>query len=428
MPITSSHNKVAYRQKSKHLFFRWSRWLLVLLILIAVFADFIANEKPIYCQLDDQHYFPVLRSYAVDAGWADWQPSLINAEWKKLPYQSSIFPPIPYSPTTQDESNWYVSPLAQQEVPSLRFRHFLGTHQVGRDVASGLIHGTRKALWIGLLAMGIATLIGVFLGIIAGYFGDNQLEISSFQLVINILIFPFAVFYAFIQYADNPFDLSFERQFLQNFSIFFGIYILINSVFLFFKNKSTNEPSLNSKKSAHRGIDRLLNKSIKLPCDLIIMRLVEVMNAIPPLLLLLALVAVLEQSSLWHIAVLIGFMGWTGMTRFTRSEILKIKQLPYVEAARALGYTEWRVVFRHVLPNALSPLLIVLAFGMAGTILLEASLSFLGFGSGVEEVTWGKLLAQAREKPDHWWLAFFPGVAIFLTVMIFNILGDSRKS
>ena len=154
------------------------------------------------------------------------------------------------------------------------------------------------------------------------------------------------------------------------------------------------------------------------------MRLVEVMNSIPPLLLLLALVAVLEKSSLWHIAVLIGLMGWTSLTRFTRGEILKIREMPYIEAGQALGFSRVRIMFRHILPNALSPLLIVLAFGMAGTILLEASLSFLGYGGGVEEVTWGTLLAQAREKPNSWWLAVFPGFAIFLTVMVFNFLGD----
>ena len=158
------------------------------------------------------------------------------------------------------------------------------------------------------------------------------------------------------------------------------------------------------------------------------MRAVEVMNSIPPLLLLLALVAVLEKSTLWHIAVLIGLMGWTSLTRFTRGEVLKIRELPYVEAAKALGFSPMRIALRHVLPNALSPLLIVLAFGMAGTILLEASLSFLGLGGGIEEVTWGKLLAQAREKPNNWWLALFPGLAIFLTVMIFNFLGEKERN
>lgn len=388
--------------------FGWSKRALMILVFVAVFADFLANEKPIYCEVDGQSYFPIFQEYGVQLEIREWKPPFVNADWQKLNYEHSIFPLIPYLPTTQDAGNWHISPFAKQQVSSQRFRHWLGTHRVGQDVAAGLIHGTRKALLIGILAMSIATIIGVFLGVLAGYFGDEKCRVSYFQLIINLLVFPFVLFYSFIKNIDNPNDLSFETLILQNFSLFFGIFISIN-VIIFYLQKQFQ-----------------LKKMLRLPLDLIIMRAVEVMNSIPPLLLLLALVAVLEKSTLWHIAVLIGLMGWTSLTRFTRGEILKIKQLPYIEAAKALGFSQMRIVLRHILPNALSPLLIVLAFGMAGTILLEASLSFLGLGGGIEEVTWGKLLAQAREKPSNWWLAIFPGLAIFLTVMIFNFLGEKR--
>lgn len=383
--------------------------LLGLFVFIAIFADFLANEKPIYCELEDQSYFPIFHEYGVQLGVAEWTAPFINPNWQKLPYETSIFPPIPYSPISQDEDNWYVSPFANQQVSSWQYWHWLGTYRVGQDVAAGLIHGTRKALLIGLLAMSIAAIIGVFFGMLAGYFGDDKFKVSPFQLLANLLMLPIALFYGFIRNFDNPNDLSFEILFLQNSSIFIGIFLLTN-LSIFFIQKTLKVKS-----------------KLTLPLDLIIMRLVEIMNSIPPLLLLLALIAVLEKSTLWHIAVLIGLMGWTGLTRFTRGEILKIRQLPYVEAAEAMGFSKIRVMFKHILPNALSPLLIVLAFGMAGTILLEASLSFLGLGGGVEEVTWGKLLAQARENPSHWWLALFPGFAIFLTVMVFNFLGSRRE-
>lgn len=388
--------------------YQWARKLLGVLIFIAVFADFIANEKPIYCELEGQSYFPVFHEYGVQLGLQEWEAPFVNADWQKLPYETSIFAPIPYSPMTQDADNWYVSPLAEQTISSPRFRHWLGTHQVGQDVAAGLIHGTRKALWVGLLAMSIAAIIGVLFGVLAGYFGDEKLRVSSVQIIANFIVFPFALFYGFIQNMDNPDDLSFETICLQNIGKFVLILLVLNGI-IYFLQKRFN-----------------LKKTVKLPVDLLIMRLVEVMNSIPPLLLLLALVAVLEQSNLWHIALLIGLIGWTSLTRFTRGEILKIRELPYVEAAEALGFSQVRIMLRHILPNALSPLLIVLAFGMAGTILLEASLSFLGLGGGIEEVTWGKLLAQARQKPQHWWLTLFPGLAIFLTVMIFNFLGEKR--
>lgn len=409
MNDANQHINLNAFQKKHSRAFRWSRNLLRLLVFVAIFADFLANEKPIYCELNNEVHFPIFREYGVQLGIVKPNSTFINADWQQLLYQSSIFPPIPYSPTTQDADNWHISPLANQQVSPLRFRHWLGTHKVGRDVTAGLIHGTRKALLIGLLAMSIAALIGVFLGILAGYFGDNRFKVSRFQLILNLLVFPFALFYGFIQRIDNPDDISFEILFLQNFTIFISIFFFLN-LLIYSLQKRFN-----------------LKKSITLPVDLIIMRLVEIMNSIPPLLLLLALIAVLEKSTLWHIAVLIGLMGWTGLTRFTRGEILKIRQLPYVEAAQALGFSQIRIMLRHILPNALSPLLIVLAFGMAGTILLEASLSFLGLGGGIEEVTWGKLLAQAREKPSHWWLALFPGLAIFLTVMVFNFLGDKRE-
>ena len=400
------HITFSVSKKKERWAFRWSKGLLGLLVFVAIFADFLANEKPIYCELAGETHFPIFHEYGVNLGLTTWKLPFVNTDWQKLPLEKSIFPPIPYSPTTQDAHNWHVSPLAAQQVASLRFRHWLGSHQVGQDVAAGLIHGTRKALLIGLLAMSIATLIGVFLGILAGYFGDGKCRISYFQLMANLFIFPFALFYGFIKNMDNPNDLSFETMIFQNLSIFLGIFILLNAG-IFFLQKQLN-----------------VRKTLRLPLDLLIMRLVEVMNSIPPLLLLLALVAVLEKSSLWHIAVLIGLMGWTSLTRFTRGEILKIREMPYIEAGQALGFSRVRIMFRHILPNALSPLLIVLAFGMAGTILLEASLSFLGYGGGVEEVTWGTLLAQAREKPNSWWLAVFPGFAIFLTVMVFNFLGD----
>ncbi len=408
MIVHKRHIDNRVSNKKQNWVFNWSKRALIFLIFVAVFADFLANEKPIYCEIDGQSYFPIFQEYGVQLGVREWQPPLVNADWQKLNYKRSFFPLIPYASTTQDANNWHISPLAKQKISSSRFRHWLGTHRVGQDVAAGLIHGTRKALLIGVLAMSIATMIGVFLGILAGYFGDEKCRISYFQIISNLLVFPLVLFYSFIKNIDNPNDLPFETMILQNVSLFFILFILINLIILFLQKQFK------------------IKKTLRLPLDLIIMRAVEVMNSIPPLLLLLALVAVLEKSTLWHIAVLIGLMGWTSLTRFTRGEVLKIRELPYVEAAKALGFSPMRIALRHVLPNALSPLLIVLAFGMAGTILLEASLSFLGLGGGIEEVTWGKLLAQAREKPNNWWLALFPGLAIFLTVMIFNFLGEKE--
>ncbi|MEM9920701.1 MAG: ABC transporter permease, partial [Bacteroidota bacterium] len=158
--------------------------------------------------------------------------------------------------------------------------------------------------------------------------------------------------------------------------------------------------------------------------DLLVMRLVEVMNSIPGLLLLLAILVLVPKPTIFVVMVIIGMISWTGITRFIRAEILRVRNLEYIEAARAMGYKDRRIIWRHAIPNALGPVLITIAFGIAGAILLEAFLSFLGQGVGIENLTWGRMLSLARSNFSAWWLAVFPGFAIFLTVSIFNFIGE----
>lgn len=163
---------------------------------------------------------------------------------------------------------------------------------------------------------------------------------------------------------------------------------------------------------------------IRVPLDLVVMRAIEVMNSIPGLLLLLALVAVMQKSSIFYVMAVIGLIRWTGVARYTRAELLKIRNLGYVEAARAMGFPHRRILWRHAVPVAIGPVLITIAFGVASSVLLESTLSFLGIGVGDEGVTWGKLLSEARGYPAAWWLAVFPGGAIFLTVTAMNLIGE----
>ena len=122
--------------------------------------------------------------------------------------------------------------------------------------------------------------------------------------------------------------------------------------------------------------------------------------------------------------LIIGAVRWTGIARFTRAELLRQKRLEYVEASRALGFSRLRSLVKHALPNSLSPVFIAIAFGIAASILIEAFLSFLGVGVPAETVTWGQLLSASRKASDAWWLAIFPGFAIFLTVTMFNLIGE----
>ena len=166
-----------------------------------------------------------------------------------------------------------------------------------------------------------------------------------------------------------------------------------------------------------------LKKEVSVPLDIIISRMIEILNSIPTLFLILSILAIIKKPNIYYIMVIIGLTGWTSIARYIRAELLKIRSLEYIEASHSLGFSGMRTLFRHALPNALSSTLIAIAFGIASAILTESSLSFLGFGSG-DTVTWGVLLSSARQSPQAWWLAIFPGFAIFITVTVFNLIGD----
>jgi peptide/nickel transport system permease protein len=125
--------------------------------------------------------------------------------------------------------------------------------------------------------------------------------------------------------------------------------------------------------------------------------------------------------------IIIGFTSWVNIARLTRSQFLQVRSYDYVAAARSLGYSDTRIMFRHILPNAIGPILIPVAFGVAGAILAESGLSFLGVGVPAEVITWGALLAGARSNAAAWWLVVTPGLAIFATVTFYNLLGDGLR-
>lgn len=158
--------------------------------------------------------------------------------------------------------------------------------------------------------------------------------------------------------------------------------------------------------------------------DWIVSRLIEVVLCFPFLFLVLGIVA-LFKPSLYTIMIALGLTSWTTEARFIRGEFLRIRDLDFAHAARAIGARDARIIFRHLLPNALAPVLVSASFGVASAILIESALSFLGFGVPVPTASWGGILSIAEEHIHYaWWLTLFPGVAIFLTVASFNIVGD----
>ena len=163
--------------------------------------------------------------------------------------------------------------------------------------------------------------------------------------------------------------------------------------------------------------------------DDLVMRLADVTLAFPTLLLLIAMVAAL-QPSLIVVFVTVGIVGWAGMARLVRGQVLVVRQLEYVHAARALGTTDGRIITRHVLPNVIAPVVIASTLGMAGAIMAEAALSFLGLGVQPPTPSWGAMIADGRDLSQlrsSPWTSLFPGLAIGATVLGFNLLGDALR-
>ena len=263
------------RQFGKNKRALFAMYIVCFLAIIAVFADFLASDKPIVMKYENGWYAPVFKQYAVDLGIGKWSSNLLNPDWKNLETAFAIWPLIPYTPSNLDSKANYASPFGEQE-RSGKWRHWLGTDNLGRDVAAGMIHGTRIAFMVGIVSMGIAFVVGVFLGGFAGYFGDNKLKVSKIRIILNLLALPFAFFYGFISRSytlGDAFSVSFFN-FLGEFliSIFLFLMVLLITNLLVFPLKKL----------------KILTKKIALPLDLIITRLIEIVVSIPVLVLILA--------------------------------------------------------------------------------------------------------------------------------------------
>ena len=215
------------------------------------------------------------------------------------------------------------------------YSHWMGTDGLGRDVLSRMLHGGRVSLLVGLVAVGISTLIGIVLGAISGYY---------------------------------------------------------------------------------RGW-----------VDTLIMRLVDVMLSIPSFFLILAVIAFLTPS-IWNIMIVIGLTSWMGVTRLVRAEFLSMSGREFVLAARTLGAKDARLIFIHLLPNCLTPIIVSSVLGVASAVLMESGLSFLGLGVQAPQASWGNILTDGKEYIQFaWWLSLFPGLAILITVLGYNLLGEGLR-
>jgi peptide/nickel transport system permease protein len=408
---------------------RWPLRVMAAIALLALIAPFLANDLPYYAVYKGHHLFPAL-SFSNSAVITDPQTGKTErlqydiVDWKILPVSSIIFPPVPYSPNNSDLHNAdYIAPGGYQQfetaegkiIPSpVRFRHWLGTGKTGNDVLSGLIHGTRVSFTVGIIAMLIAGMIGIFLGAMAGYYGDYTLTITNGRMLALLCGFIPAWFYGFTIRRYTLSD-SLELSVISGFCQFLlSVMIFVTILFLFYHLGGMLERF------------RWFSQKKRLPVDSIVSRVIEIFISLPRLLLVITLAAITRPSFL-NLILLLGFTSWTEIARLMRAEFLRLRELDYITAARSLGYSNRRIIFIHALPNGIGPVLVALAFGAASAILAESSLSFLGIGVPQDVVTWGSLLASGTENTSAWWLIVFPGFAIFITIFIYNLLGEGLR-
>ncbi len=232
----------------------------------------------------------------------------------------------PYDPAQIDVSKILTGPTRD---------HPLGTDDLGRDVLSRMIWGSRISLLVGFVAVGISILIGILIGAVAGYYG---------------------------------------------------------------------------------GV-----------VDDVLMQFVDIMLSVPTFFLILAVIAIVEPS-IWNIMIVIGVTSWMGVSRLVRGQFLALKEMDYITAAQALGANDRRTIFLHLLPNAMSPVYVSAVLGVAGAILLESSLSFLGLGVQPPTPSWGSIITAGKDTIEiAWWLSLFPGLAILITVLGYNLLGEGLQ-
>jgi len=215
-------------------------------------------------------------------------------------------------------------------------QHLLGTDSLGRDVFACMLYGGRVSLSVGFVAVGIATIVGVLLGILAGFYGG---------------------------WVDEA-----------------------------------------------------------------ISRFIDVMLCFPSFFLILSLVALAQKPSVYIVMAIIGLTGWMPAARLVRAEVLSLKERNFVHAAALSGISKPRIILKHILPQAIAPVLVNAALSLAGAVLIESSLSFLGLGVQPPQPSWGNILMEAKSSLGvAWWMSLFPGMAIFLTVLGFNFLGEAIR-
>ncbi|NOZ68160.1 MAG: ABC transporter permease [Deferribacteres bacterium] len=280
--------------------------------------------------------------------------------------------------------------------------YLLGTDDLGRDVFARMMQGAWVSLTVGFVAVGISVMIGIILGGIAGYYGRVRIK---FMHVLCLIAF----FVSMILLASGQREPALDS---------FVIALLLAGVSVVYHYLSVRG-------GAPKMLEFLFFDTFSV--DTLIMRFVDIMLCFPSFFLILTIVALLP-ASIYNIMIVIGLTSWMGTTRFVRAEFLSLREQDFVSAAKAMGLSDISIIFRHMMPNAIAPVLVSATIGIAMAILTEAGLSFLGFGVPPPHATWGNILAGGeRFIFDAPWLMYIPGFSILIVVLSFNLFGEGLR-
>lgn len=291
--------------------------------------------------------------------------------------------------------------LAPGERPVLGI-YLFGTDDLGRDVFARMLQGAWVSLTVGFVAVGISVAIGIVVGGVAGFYGQRRINLENL-LVTAVLLTGAGLLAA----GRRPLGAT---------------VLILGHAWLFW---SISPWGLRRRRQLPAGLGLLRMNTFMV--DTLIMRFVDIMLCFPSFFLILTVVALLP-ASIYTIMVVIGLTSWEGTARFVRAEFLSLREQDFVAAARALGVSNLRIIFRHMVPNAVAPVLVSATIGIASAILTEAGLSFLGFGVPPPHATWGNILSDGKRFIfDAPWLTFLPGAAILIVVLSFNLFGEGLR-
>lgn len=311
----------------------WSLWIFSTLFVLSLFAELIANDRPLLIRYQGDFYVPIVKDYSEITFGGDFPTptDYLDPDIKKTFSKSgnwAIYPLITYR---YDTLNYF----AKEPNPASPSRdNLLGTDDRGRDVVARLIYGFRLSVLFGFCLTILGVLMGVFTGAVMGYFGGKT--------------------------------------------------------------------------------------------DLISQRLIEIWSSMPELYLLIIFASIFSPS-IGLLIILLSLFGWMGLSDYVRAEFLKNRALEYVRAAEALGLSSSQIMWRHILPNSLTPVITFLPFRMSASILALTSLDFLGLGVPPDKASLGELLAQGKANLDAWWISLSTFLVLAITLMLLTFMGDALR-